>query len=451
MVVVRSAFASVRRGMQSIAGIARRHRSPAKRRRRPPTPSTAVDSNGERLSRALVGAIVFAVAVASFTRVPLLPDIGADLSLSAGDLGLLTAAFGLGRLLTDLPAGRVASSVSPRRGLAGAGIALVAACVLLATAGSFEQALVAFALIGCASALSNTTGMYAFATAARAERRGANMALFSSALMSGQMVGPAVGGALAALAGWRGAIGGAAAIGVVVAVGSIGRLPIVGPRASSPIRASGADRTPAARTGHKAARVDREAPAAPAAPVAAPPSRWELAAIGAAPFTVFFAIGGLTQTLVPLIGGDELGLSVSTIGLALALGGAMRFPAAWVAGLGSDRYSRREVLVPALVLVALGAAVLALDAGTIGWLAAILVLAAGSSAISVAAAALADRVPADRLGHQLGVFRLTGDAGLLLGPILAGLLYAASGVGLAAGVTAALAAASALATLRLRD
>jgi len=104
-----------------------------------------------------------------------------------------------------------------------------------------------------------------------------------------------------------------------------------------------------------------------------------------------------------------------------------------------------------LVLVALGAAVLALDAGTIGWLAAILVLAAGSSAISVAAAALADRVPADRLGHQLGVFRLTGDAGLLLGPILAGLLYAASGVGLAAGVTAALAAASALATLRLRD
>ena len=60
---------------------------------------------GGRASRAVVGAIVFAVAVASFSRIPLLPDIGADLSLGAGEIGLLTTAFGLGRLAMDLPAG----------------------------------------------------------------------------------------------------------------------------------------------------------------------------------------------------------------------------------------------------------------------------------------------------------------------------------------------------------
>src|SRR5919204_6174608 len=171
--------------------------------------------------------------------------------------------------------------------------------------------------------------------------------------------------------------------------------------------------------------------------MAALPSRWELAAIAATPFTVFFVIGGVSQTLVPLIGGRELGLSASTIGLALAAGGAMRFPGAWAAGLGSDRFSRRLVLVPTLSLVALGAVVLALSAGTAGWIAAIVVLALGSSAISVAAAALADRVPRDRLGHQLGIFRLTGDAGLLVGPLLAGFLYEAAGTGIAAGATAA--------------
>ena len=169
----------------------------------------------------------------------------------------------------------------------------------------------------------------------------------------------------------------------------------------------------------------------------------------AAPFTVFFVIGGVSQTLVPLIGGRELGLSPSTIGLALALGGAMRFPGAWVAGLSSDRYSRRLVLVPTLFILAFGAGVLALDAGTGGWIAAIIVLAIGSSAISVAAAALADRVPRDQLGHQLGIFRLTGDAGLLAGPILAGFLYEASGASLAAGVTAAIAVIAALGALRL--
>jgi MFS-type transporter involved in bile tolerance (Atg22 family) len=98
--------------------------------------------------------------------------------------------------------------------------------------------------------------------------------------------------------------------------------------------------------------------------------------------------------------------------------------------------------------LALGCGVLALEAGTTGWLTAIVVVALGSSAISVAAAALADRVPRDQLGQQLGIFRLTGDAGLLAGPILAGFLYEASGTGLAAGVTAAIAVAAALAALR---
>ena len=383
---------------------------------------------------------MFAVAVASFTRVPLLPDIGTDLSLSAGDLGLLTAAFGLGRLLTDLPAGRIASSVSPRRGLAAAGISLAAACVLLATAGSLAQALVAFALVGSASALTNTTGMYAFATAAGAERRGANMALFSSALMSGQTFGPAVGGALAALAGWRGAMVAAGAVGIAVAATSVDRWRIAAPpaRGGPPNPGSEGD-DPPSDPGPPAERQE----------VAALPSRWELAAIAATPFTVFFVIGGVSQTLVPLIGGRELGLSASTIGLALAAGGAMRFPGAWAAGLGSDRFSRRLVLVPTLSLVALGAVVLALSAGTAGWIAAIVVLALGSSAISVAAAALADRVPRERLGRELGVFRLTGDAGLFAGPLLAGFLYEASGTAFAAGVPAAIAAASAVAALRL--
>ena len=435
--------------MQSIAGLARRLRSP---RREPPAgadrPHESADEHRARLSRALVGGVVFAVAVASFTRVPLLPDIGATLSLSDGDLGLLTAAFGLGRLLTDLPAGRIAASVSPRRGLAGAGISLAAACTLFATADSFAQALVASALIGCASALANTTGMYAFATAAGAERRGANMALFSSALMSGQTIGPAVGGLLAALAGWRGAMGAAAAVGVVVVAASLGPSRIAPWRGSAgPVR-PGVDRTPVAESGPGDLPLDRKPSDNPRAAVVSP-SRWELAALAAAPFTVFFVIGGVSQTLVPLIGGRQLGLSASTIGLALALGGAMRFPGAWVAGLSSDRYSRRLVLVPTLLILALGAGVLAVDAGTAGWITSIIVLALGSSAISVAAAALAVRVPRDQLGHQLGIFRLTGDAGLLAGPILAGFLYEVSGTGLAAGVTAAIAVIAALGALRL--
>ena len=166
---------------------------------------------------AVVATIIFAVAVAAFARIPLLPDIGGDLSLTAGEIGLLTTAFGLGRLLTDLPAGRLADAVVPTVGLTGAGLLLALSCAVLASAEGFAVALGASALIGCASALTNTTGMYVFATAADAHRRGASMAIYVTALMSGQMVGPALGGAIGSVAGWRPAIAVSAAIGAGVA------------------------------------------------------------------------------------------------------------------------------------------------------------------------------------------------------------------------------------------
>jgi MFS family permease len=373
---------------------------------------------------AVIAAIVFAITVAAFARVPVLPDLGFELRLSAGEIGLLTTAFGLGRLAMDLPAGRLAAAVDPIAALVVAGGGLALGAAVLASSGSFVVALAASAFIGCASALTNTTGMYAFATATEADRRGASMAVFTTALMSGQMLGPALGGAIGSLADWRAAIAASAAIGVAVAVAGLAarrRLP----------RAAGIERARAA------ARVD-QAPAPP------PAARRELLALAAAPFATFFGMAGLTQTLIPLIGAEELAFSASTIGFAVAAGAAARFASAWLAGIASDRWSRKVVLVPMLATMALGAGLLALPIGTGAWFAAIIALAIGSSGISVAAAALADRVEAERLGHELGVFRLVGDLGLLIGPAASAFLYQAEGPRTAALAAAALFCVAAL-------
>lgn len=375
---------------------------------------------------AVVATIVFAVAVAAFARIPLLPDIGRDLSLTAGEIGLLTTAFGLGRLLTDLPAGRLADAVAPTVGLTGAGLMLALACALLAGAGSLAVALVASALIGCASALTNTTGMYVFAAGADAHRRGASMAIYVTALMSGQMVGPALGGALGSLVGWRPAIAVSAAIGVGVTAlcGGLWWRARARPLAGAHPR-RGAD------PGDELA--------------AAGPPRRELFALALAPFATFFGMAGLTQTLIPLIGDGELEFSASTIGLAIGAGAALRFASAWVAGIASDRLSRRVVLVPSLVLMAAAGAVLALASNVVTWSASILLVALGSSGISVAAAAVADRVPAPELGRELGLFRLVGDLGLVIGPIVTGFIYQASGPRLAGLATTAVFGAAAVA------
>jgi MFS family permease len=337
-------------------------------------------------------------------------------------------------LLTDLPAGRLADAVAPTVGLAGAGALLALSCGMLAVAESLAVALVASALIGCASALTNTTGMYVFATAGGPKRRGAHMGLYITALMSGQMLGPVLGGVIGSFAGWRPAIAVSAAIGVAVVV-------ICG-------AALARSRSRPAAMATFAGRDGDEVGAQPSSPAPRP----ELIALALAPFATFFGMAGLTQTLIPLIGDGRLDLSASTIGIAIGAGALARFASAWAAGTMSDRLSRKVVLVPCLGLMTLGAAILALTPTVFTWGASIALVALGSSGVSVAAAAVADRVPAAELGRELGLFRLVGDLGLLAGPLVTAFVYQASGPRLSAvAATAVFAAATLAAALWVRD
>jgi len=417
----------------------------------------------------LAGGVVLAVAVASFMRAPLLPDIGRDLRLTAADLAMITTAFALGRLVMDLPAGRIADRLPPGRALAGTGVGVAVSAALLAGAGTFAQALVGVFFLGVASALTNTTGMTLFAVSAPPERRGVAMAGFSMALMTGQTLGPAVGGAIAGLAGWRAAQGVAALIGIGVFAACLlvpaGRARPAAEAAGAGGAAGDAARAaPAAAAGPAVAHGGRAAPAAGAGPAvahggrAAPTdgggreaaksaglSRSQAAVLAAVPFAVFFTLSALPQTLLPVIGSSELALSTATIGLALGAGGVARFGGSALAGAVSDRVSRKAALVPSLLGMAVGVVILVPSPSLATWLAAIVLLSVASSGIAVAATIIADRVPAATVGRRLGTFRFTGDFGLLAGPAVTGLLYQHSGREAAMLLTAGVLAACALA------
>ena len=383
----------------------------------------------------LAGGVVFAVAVASFMRAPLLPAIGRDLGITAAAVATITTAFALGRLVMDLPAGRLADRLPPGRALAGSGVGVAVSAALLATAQSLAQALAGVFFLGVASALTNTTGMTLFATSAPSERRGTAMAGFSMALMTGQMLGPAIGGAVAGLAGWRAAQGVAVLIGVgVFAV----CLLVPAGRVARPARAR--------------APVGPDEAVASRGPDAATPrtsprglSRSQAAVLAAVPFAVFFAFSALPQTLLPVIGSSELALSTATIGLALGAGGVARIGGSAVTGVISDRVSRKAALVPSLLIMAVAVLLLVPSPAVATWLLAILLLSVASSGIAVAATIIADLVPAETVGRRLGTFRFTGDFGLLAGPAVTGVLYQHSGRAAAMLATAAVLGASALA------
>lgn len=372
----------------------------------------------------LPGGVVLAVGIASFMRAPLLPEIGRDLAIGAADLAFLTTAFAIGRLAMDLPAGRIADRLPPGPALAGTGLGVAISAAVLGSAQHLAQALAGMFFLGVSSALTNTTGMTLFATSAPAARRGAAMAVFSMALMTGQTLGPAVGGIIAGVAGWRTAQAVAAAIGVGVMVVCL-------------LVPSGRER--------RTARDDRAQEDGSGAGL----TRAQAAALAAVPFAIFFTLGALPQTLLPVIGANDLSLSASAIGLALAAGGIARFAGSAATGAISDRVSRKAALVPSLLVMAGATAILAAPPRLSTWMLAIVLLSIASNGIAVAATIIADNVPAASVGRRLGTFRFTGDFGLLAGPALTGLLYQHAGRAPAMLVTAGLLVGTAAATALL--
>lgn len=368
-----------------------------------------------------VAACVLLVSTLAHVRVPLLPEIGAELAMRPGELGLAVALFGLGRLAMDLPAGGLADRFRPMRLMGASALVMAVGSAVLAAAGHPALVMGAFMMLGAASATGNTTGMTSLTGAAPPHRRGSAMALYSSCLLVGQALGPALSGLVAQAGGWRVAAALGTAMGLVVAAVGFGwRRDHAG--------------------GGKARREPRPGP---------PLTAVQVGATYAVGFVTFLTVGAMPQTLVPLVGDAELGVGVAAIGLALGVGGVARVVGATAAGAVSDGVSRRAALIPCLGLQLAGVALLGLDAGVPGWLAALVLLSLGASAHAVAATMLADRGNPATLGRTLSRYRFTADIGLVAGPVLAAGVYDAFGRAAAAGSVTAVVAVGTLAGILL--
>ncbi|MGH8945753.1 MAG: MFS transporter, partial [Acidimicrobiia bacterium] len=337
----------------------------------------------------------------AFFRVALLPEFGRELSMSTFQLGVVTTVFAVGRLVADLPGGHFADRVRARRlmALSAGGVAL--GSVILGLSLVALPVYLASFLLGISSATTNATGMTFFSNVTHAGYRGTSMAIFSAALLGGQAVGPTAAGLISSVGGWR------VAMFVGTAAAGITALVLLTARSISP-SSIGVPRQP-----------DRHS----TQPGRGTPSLGQLVVLQSVAFAVFLTLGAVPQTMVPIIGADELGLNSAAIGLALGVGGLARFVGTIIGGRLSDRLSRKTALVPGLLVQGFGVALLALDPSVVVWMTAIVVMSLSSFAISVAATILGDITDPDRVGMQLGRFRFVGDLGLIAGPLLVTSLF----------------------------
>jgi MFS family permease len=136
-------------------------------------------------------------------------------------------------------------------------------------------------------------------------------------------------------------------------------------------------------------------------------------------FAYFWVVAAVYETLVPLFGHDELGMSEALIGTAFAVAVATEFFVLYPAGSAADRHGRKPVLVPSFAALGIMVAALAWAPNAAVYLVmmGVLGISAGFAGVPPAAM-LSDVVPDTEAGSAVGLFRFSGDLGWFLGPVL---------------------------------
>ena len=140
--------------------------------------------------------LFFVAGIAQAAIVPLLPRLSAEYGLSASETGLLLALPGLATLAVSVPAGVAADRLGARRCTLLAGVVLCVSCLAQA-APSLPSLLVGRLLFGVAYGVLWTTGV-AWLAELDTEPGGSRIGPSVTCASVGMMVGPAVGGLVAA-------------------------------------------------------------------------------------------------------------------------------------------------------------------------------------------------------------------------------------------------------------
>jgi MFS family permease len=342
-------------------------------------------------------------------------------------VGLLLAGDGLGLLLGDLPAGMVLRRLDRQRGML-LGLGLVGAATMgLFFAPTLPAALALRFFSGLGVALYNVARHTYVADTITLASRGQSVALLGASFRVGRMVGPVVGGALAAEAGLRAPF---LVYGVVCALAAFTVAVVASAR-----RRAGAAQGPASQPAPtKSLARDDRLTAAQARALAAP---------GLGHFLMQMVRAG-PPVVLPLYASTVLGLDVQQIGLIFGVSSLVDAALFYPTGLIMDRLGRKWAIVPSALIMALGLAVVPFTASFAGLLGAAVLNGFGNGLGSGVMITLgADLAPARGRGSFLGLWNLIGDAGVSSGPLLVGSItdllalgpatWAIAGVGAAAG------------------
>ncbi len=347
-----------------------------------------------RESFLLAGAL-FLIVSATNIMTPLLPDIRKDFAVSIATAGIIVGAFGLARLIIDLPAGFVSDRIGHRRISTAALVLALVSCLVGLNASTVGLLIVARVGSGFAVGILATVVLSSLSATAKPSNRGKVMSLFHVANNVGIAAYPLVGGFVGALFGWR--VTFAVTFALILIAGAI-LLPVlrrVHPHGPASSRAVVGD----ARVLH---------------------GRERAIAIGATNFGVVANMinrHGFRNTILPLYAATALGLGGISIATAIALMAITGLLVATPGGMLGDRIGRRRIITAGLAAIAAGDLVFLFTHDLVTFLLAAALIGFGDFFSSSQTALLSEIVPSQDRTKVLGTYRFSADLGAFIGPV----------------------------------
>jgi MFS family permease len=336
----------------------------------------------------------------------LLPELGAAAALADWQLGAVAGAFGLARMVSNVPAGLFITHHLVRAFVLSPGLVLVGA-LLLAGSGSFMALMLGRALMG----LGQTLSMLGNLTAVLRYRTGPTLASSLNAVEFSAMLGALGGAALLAVlprsVPWSAAL----LLACAPVVANLFLLPSLRRALPDP----GAARPLFARS------QDDPAPSGEAAPGTRGQGRVLAVLAVAAGTAVATSYATLEQFVIPLRGSREFGLDRAGIARLLML--SQFADAATLLPLGALADRRGTPLVLGSVLLVFSLALALVGFGTLP------MMAVGCALYGVSMAGwllpvgiLRSVTPTAQIAWRTALYRVSVDGGMFLGPLLSGLL-----------------------------
>ena len=333
--------------------------------------------------------------------IPVLPFFVQTLGGTEAAVGAAVAAFGLGRLLFDLPMGQLTEHLGRRRVLViGAAFAAIGS-FLCSLAGSNQQLLVFRFIAGIGSAAVLVVGPIIVADVSSRQNRARMMSVYMTFFQLAVAIGPIIGGAMSAAFGPRLPFLTFAVLAMLAGYVGLTRLPETRPS----VQGKGSH-----REGPRGIDVFRMLIRNPGFILIGLIGFASTAARTAGIFAVIpataYRYGGLTQTQV---------------GLALTIASLCNFAMVSVAGILADRFGRKAMITPGGLLVATSFLLFSVQAGYPLFVISAIFWGVGSSLYnSPATAYAADLAPPGANGITMGIYRTLGDLGYVVGPIALG-------------------------------